>query len=464
MRAPRLDGTRAVSIGLVLLFVTIVAVKLRVVTDFHAPAGDGIGYHQLAHELRSAGRYAFGPGLPPTYARMPGWPVVVAAVDTGRGNDIETTLARGTYLNVLFDVLTALFALLIAREAGLGRATQLLAFFLVLASPLLLLDSCYLLRETFSTTIATAVFWLIARGHFRREPRWLIAAAGLIGAGMLVRQDLLALGLACVPAWLAVEGWGRKIRVALLAGVACAALFSPWPIRNLVRFGDPHLVENAWLDARGEPLPKGERVWVSSWVDDLDQGWLNLRLVNHQPITERDIHARAWDSLEEKAELLALFSRYNREGLSPAVDQAFRELGMRRFRERPLYRLAYLPLRRAALWWWSFPKPWDQPLRSRIVGQPGGRWAFDLSSKVSVVLGLLGWLGLGASSRTRAFAIGVGAALLVRTIFICVVAPDGGGQRYVAPTWPMLLIGAALLIGSAVQIPRLLRRGPASVA
>ena len=181
MRAPRLDGTRAVSIGLVLLFVTIVAVKLRVVTDFHAPAGDGIGYHQLAHELRSAGRYAFGPGLPPTYARMPGWPVVVAAVDTGRGNDIETTLARGTYLNVLFDVLTALFALLIAREAGLGRATQLLAFFLVLASPLLLLDSCYLLRETFSTTIATAVFWLIARGHFRREPRWLIAAAGLIG-------------------------------------------------------------------------------------------------------------------------------------------------------------------------------------------------------------------------------------------------------------------------------------------
>src|SRR5690242_6627377 len=97
---------------LALILVAGCALRLQVSWEFHAPAGDGIGYHKLAHELRAHGRYSYGPGAPLDFTREPAWPVLLAAIDQGQGNDIERLLVWATRLNALLDALTGLLLFL----------------------------------------------------------------------------------------------------------------------------------------------------------------------------------------------------------------------------------------------------------------------------------------------------------------------------------------------------------------
>ena len=427
-----------------LILVAGLALRLRVSYEFHAPAGDGIGYHRLAHELRAHHRYSLGPGQPLDYTREPIWPLVVAAVDTGEGNDIEHTLLWATRVNAVFDLLTALFVFLMLRELSLGWGAWL-GCVLAAACPLLILDSCYLLRETLSTTIAAAATWLALRSLVRKDGRALVAAAAVVGLGMLVRFDMILLGVALLVPWARLAGWGRRLRVGAAAAGACVLVFSPWPIRNLIQFGAPHLEGAQWMDKDGVLLARGERWWTRTWVDNVHAGWLNLRITNHLSIGPRDVPPEAAASPEERLRVLAIFADYNKAGgrLTPEVDAQLLALARDRAREHPLRVLAWLPLRRAALWWWYFPPPEEQPLRSRTLHQPEWRWLFDDISHVLAIAGLAGLVALAARRRTRDAALLLALALVVRSLVMSVAGPDGGYQRYLAPFYALLLVAAA---------------------
>lgn len=462
-------------VGLALLLAAGLQLRLTVGDEWHVPAGDGIGYHQLAHELRRAGRYAFGPPPQPlVWSREPGWPALLALVDPGEPNDIEVVLVRGVRLNAVLDTLTGLFTYLIVVEAGLPALGAWLALLFALGCPLLLLDACFLLRETLSTTLSTLALYLAVRGLRRRSAPSLIAGAGVVGLTMLVRFDAILLGVAFLVPWWRLPGpllsLGPRTRgrVAALALVALALPVLPWAVRNQVRFGAPHLAGSTWQDPSGRELPTGERWWVRTWVDKVrfegtGAAWLNLRLVFRQPVTERDVPADAASSPEERRELMAIFARYNREGLSPEVDAAFRELAWRRVREHPARILLWLPVKRAALWLWSFPPKEEQPMRSATLHQPERRDLFERSSRLFAILGGIGLLAclLGGFQH---FAVVAVLTLAVRALVMSIAGPDGGYQRYLAPAYPALLaVGAAgpalVLAWPLRRLGRLRRRG-----
>jgi len=423
------------------LALLVAGTSLRFATQstFHAPAGDGIEYHKLAHELRRAGRYAYSPDKL-TFARMPGYPVFLAlVVENAAPNDLNAVILNGTRWNILFDLGTAIFFFLAIAETGRRREAWL-AYILLLFCPLLILNCCYLLRESLATFLTTVTVYLLIRTLQRKEAWPLCVGGALVGLTILIRPDAFLLGLAFVVPWLALRGWRRRASTAAIALAACLVVFSPWPIRNQLRFGDPHPWGTNWTDpSNGDPFPTGIREWMRTWIDGLHEGWLHLRLTLRLPIVpDRDLHVRAYDTPAEKAEVSALLLRWNREGVSPAVDQGFRDLAWKRLREHPIRTAIWLPIRRAATWWWWFTPPEEQPLNAWFLGQPQGRWIFEGFSHTYAILGLLGWLLLARRRETRALAAFLGIALLVRSVAMSVLSPDGC-QRYLSPVYPLLL-------------------------
>jgi hypothetical protein len=432
------------------LLVAACALRLQVAWEFHAPAGDGLEYHKLAHELRTDGRFAYGPPpMPLAYGRTPGYPLLIAAlIDPGEPNDIETVLVRGTRLNVLFDAVTAVALFALAVEAGLGAAAWV-AYALALACPLLVLNCCYLLRESFATALTTVTAYLLVRALGRRE-RWpLIVGGALCGLTTLVRPDGFLLGLAFVVPWLTLAGWRRRLTVAALSLGAFLVVFAPWPLRNQRAFGDPHPWGATWPSPTGGAVyPTGARDWMRTWINGLHQGWLTFRMTNRLPLSERDLPPNAADTPEERRAAGALLVRFNDEGFTPAVDQGFHDLAVARLRAHPLRTLVWLPLRRALVWWFYFT-PWEeQPLRSRTLAQPTLRPLFLFSSNLFFVLGIAGFAFLLHRSETRALAGLIAIALAARSIGMSLLSPDGC-QRYLAPVYPILLLCVAVFVVEA---------------
>ncbi len=479
-----------------LLFGAGLGLRWAVAQEFHASAGDGQEYHRLARELRRAGRYAYGPPPAPlSYARMPGYPLLLALVEDpddasaerqvvamdraaaadalvagergvdellarqreARSPGFQELLLRGAHLNVLFDAVTALLVLATALEAGLGRRAAWLACGLALACPLLLLDCCYLLRESLATAMTMLTVYLLVRGMRRGSGRALVLAGAVAGATMLVRIDAVAIGAAFLPPLAALQQWRRRALFAVAALAATAAVFAPWPIRNQLRFGAPHVAGATWSNAYGDVFPTGGRDWMRTWMDDPHEGWLTFRLDNKMKVTARDLDRvpACYDYVDQgaRAELIALFEAYNREGLSPAVDAALHNLALRRLRAHPLRVAAWLPLRRAFLWWLHFTPVEEQPLRSVILGQPAGRFAFELSSWLFFAGALAGLAILLRRSNTRPLAWLFLLAMASRTLLMSYASPDGC-QRYLAPIYPLALIATAVAAVAAIDAVR----------
>ncbi len=433
---------------IILLFGTGLGLRVAACSEFHAPAGDGHEYHKLAHEWSRARRYSYGPDLPLSYGRSPGWPIVLSLVDRAEDDDMHAVLVRGTRLNILFDAFTAFFLLAMALEAGLGERVAWLSCGLALFCPLLMLDCAYILRESLATALTTATVYFLVRALFRREGWSLVAAGALSGASMLVRFDAIAVAVAFLPPLIALRSWKHRIAFGALSLVAAAAIFSPWMIRNQIRFGDPHPAGAVWNNRMGDTFPGGARDWMRTWIDGLHQGWPTFRMTYKFPVRETDIDQvpSAYDrDPAQRKELLDLFQRYNDEGLSPSVDAAFRALADRRARAHPFRVYVALPLWRGLLWWWNFTPNEEQPMVAYTLGQPEGRVVFKFSSFFFFITGLVGSYLLIRRREYRWLAIMIGPALIVRTLMMAYAAPDGC-QRFVAPVYPLLLLLSAIAI------------------
>lgn len=417
--------------------------RKRLLADFHAAAGDGKEYHALAHELALHHRYAYLPEpVALSWSRVPGYPVLLSWLEKTDTYDISPVIVRGTKLNVLFDLATALLLFLIARAVKLGRAEPWIALVLALVSPLGLLQCCYLLRESLTTMLWTGAVLLLLLARDRRKIAPLAAAGAVTGLAMLVRFDAITLAPAFLVPWLAATRGSRQRRAlgAVCAAAACAAVFSPWPIRNQLRFGDPHAAGAAWVDDHGNPLPTGERAWLRTWITNMEQGYLNLRFVHHGRIKETELLPASWDDEDEHQRLRGVVQVYNSQGLSTAVDAEFRAMARDRIRRHPLRVLVWLPLRRAALWWWSPPPPWEQPLKSLTFKLPERRWVLEWASHAIALLALAGMVALIERRDRRQLAALLALGILPRTFAFAWQNPDGGYQRFLAPVYPLALL------------------------
>lgn len=452
-------------IALFLVALAALGLRLRVGQGWTFAGADSFAYLGAARELAENHRYAFrlpdwypdhAAPRPLGYCRLPGYPIFLSlsAFVPYRGwpafNDYASLFARIKPLQALLDVVTCLLVFALSRRF-VGRRAAWIALGLAAVFPPLVLFANAILAETLATFFSTGVVALLAwelhpsarppraRGHIP----WLAAGAAL-AVSALVRID----GLFLFPALLLpIVRFGRQsARVlpwVLLVFVLC---YSPWPLRNQVRFGDPHPL-GGQCDVRGDAMPRTSFfAWFATWVTREAQTPTTLYcLLRRECVaTVSTYPAEAFDSPDEQAELQRLFALRQQEGLSPRVDAGFRALALRRLRAHPVRTLIWLPLQRAAYLWATTI---DQPLRAtRNLPWPlRPAWAVPILGIVQAVVLLLGLLGLGRSLRNpslRPLAALAGLCLLCRTAALSLIGFVE--NRYVIELFPVVLMLAGM--------------------
>jgi len=453
---------QAVVLGLLLLGLLL---RLRVGQGWTFAGADSFAYLGAARELAENHRYAFrlpdwypdhAAARPLGYCRLPGYPVFLAltAFLPYRGwpalNDYATIFARIKPLQALLDVATCYLVYRLARRWA-GQRAAWVALALAVVFPPLWLFANAILTETLATTLSTVVIALVACelgpgpasvGRLRHLP-W-IAAGGALALSALVRIDgLFLLPVLLLPVLRHGRSSLRVLPWVLLAFVVC---FSPWPLRNQLRFGQPHPL-GGQCDIRGDAMAHTSFfAWFATWVTRESQTPLTLYCMFRRECvaTVGTYPPEAFDSADEKAELQRLFVLRQQQGMSAEVDAGFRKLAAGRLRAHPLRTLVWLPLKRAFFLWATAI---DQPLRAtRSPPWPAVlRWVQPLLAPLQVGILLLGALGVVRGLRRRSTRPLVGLAV------VCLLSRTGAlsligfvENRYVLELYPIVLVLAGI--------------------
>ena len=233
--------------------------RLAIVTSYAAPAGDGHQYFHLSQELIADGRYAYGASLPPTWTRLPGYPLFLAAI-VHEPFPLWAHLVRATRANALLDVGSALLVVAMLRRRGARLLVQALAYAFVILCPPLVYLSCYGLSESLATFLFVLEVYFALRtldgGHPLRD----VALAGFVaGLGQLTRVDgFTALPAVLVAVAAAKVPWHTRLQRLAVFALVAALTFAPWPLRNLHLFGATHWEGSEWLTHAGVAEPTGE--------------------------------------------------------------------------------------------------------------------------------------------------------------------------------------------------------------
>jgi 4-amino-4-deoxy-L-arabinose transferase-like glycosyltransferase len=453
-------------LALVLLLLGIgYAVRAQVARGLTFAGSDSYAYVGAAEELIEHGHYRFRVPLwypdravepPPGYGRLPGYPLLLAALLMDRGHtplrEYKGIFERAKLAQRALDVLTCALVFLAAWRVS-GWLAGLAALLFCALSPPLILYAGSILTETLATCLSavTVVLSLLAVIEERSagRARGLLCGAGVaLACATLVRIDgvLLGAGILSLLLFRSLRGpllSRRDVAAALLLAALC---YAPWPVRNLLVFGDPHPVGRI-CDARGREMPRTALFgWFATWVVRESQTPETLYCFFRAECVSRlsAYPAEAFDSPQERERLGQLLALRQREGISERVDQGFRDLARERLLRHPLRTLLWLPAQRAFHLWVSAN---DMPLRA-TGNKPGPatHGALVGLSVFLVVLAAAGALSLvrsGAGAARRA-AVMLGLVLMARTGFLALIGFVD--ERYIIEVLPaaMILAGAGV--------------------
>jgi hypothetical protein len=421
-----------------LAVIVAVAFRLAIVTDFSTPTPDGEQYFALARSLAHAHKLSFGTLSQPSYTRLPGYPLFLAAVAPTRGPQ-DQHARSASRANALLDVCTALFVFFMLRDAGLKRA-PFIGFAAVILFPLLILFSTQVLSEPLATCLTTLALWLALRARQRESLRYAAGAGVATGLALLVRADCVTLLAAVVVVLLPLR------RMAALSAALALLVYAPWPVRNLVHFGAPHFSGGQWPRQDGEPLPTGAIWWMRTWSTGAvhEAHFADHMVFGHAVHANQVLISEMYDDENERQRLAALFDRIGDGGITPEIDAEFISLARARFARHPLKCLIGLPLLRAYRVL-SPPHPatitWA---RIRLLGLPRSHRMLPVLQVMALALALAGaWL----SRRERALRpllLGAGAVIGFRVLIHSVAIPHGVEARYFVEALPSLLGLAAI--------------------
>lgn len=319
--------------------------------------GDARVYSQLARNLLEQHVYSADsePPYAPTYIRLPGYPLFLAAVYAafGHGNDAAVRTAQA-----LLDTASCLFVAALAllwQPAG-ARKARAAAFALALAAlcPFAVIYTATVLTETLTTFLALALALaatLALRAQSRRAQILWWAVAGLCaGSVIMVRPDgglfAAGVGVTLVLAHLfgaraaraksqaetradshtesragthagtrARFGVARRLACALVCGsvftAATVLVMLPWTLRNERVFHVFQPLAPFYATMPDEFVARGYDRWVRTWIDDERYIDPLLWKLNQRPIRIEQIPGKAFDSPDERARVAALLEQYN---------------------------------------------------------------------------------------------------------------------------------------------------------
>ena len=403
------------------LLLAAVLYRQNAVAHFSSGSPDGDQYIALARGLR-AGTLGFGQG--PSYARLPGYPLLLSPLVGDARRDV--VVARAAHLNALLDVGSAIAVWVIAAELDVG----LLAALLVVVAPPLILFSTLSLTESLATFLGT---WALALAVLRRP----MLCGAVLGAALLVRIDSLTF----LPGLLVLLGWRRAGWLA----VGTLLVWAPWPLRNLVDFGAPHPAAAEWPAQDGTPLPSGPIRWMRTWSSSApgEQQFADS-IVFSKRCPERALSPAMWAG-DDRGELERVAARCHLEGLTPSVNQGFERLAAQRRAAHPLAFYVELPMRRLLRLWSPPPEREVRWMHLPEAGVPSAYflmrgWYFLL------YLGALGGAVILWRRRHRPFVVAAIVVLVARSALHAVAVPHYEGFRYWVEIIPLLcvLAGATL--------------------
>ena len=413
--------------------------RLRVSRDWVFAGSDSYAYVRLGDEWAEHGRFALGPDEPLEWYRRPLYPLFVRAVRVGThaapsGDAGWDGWRRIERAQIAIDVLvTGLLALLIARRLG-GRVAGLVALALAMTFPATVWFTCGILTEPILAALTMAVLACLVLGR-ERPRRWFPVAAAFVALAAYLRPDGPMLAIAFVPALWSIGAWRQRLVVAALSIAVFVAVFAPWPLRNAIRVGSPHLADGM-VDRYGHDVPhyRGYWRWLQTWAyDGAAAGELQACFYNVKcrPTVASYQEHGAFSSYDERERVSALFRLRQSEGVSARVSDGFAILAHERRAAHPWRVLVALPLHRA---WAMWSAAQDEP-----IANP--RWE--------------PWPSV--TDRVRPHLPLVALALLLGAAIAAVALVVGRRTRAIAAVLVTTIVArTALLAWSAYSLPRYL--------
>jgi len=224
----------------------------------------GIEMGLLAKSLLEGQGYSspFGGSTGPTAFIAPGYPTLVAGIFWLFGISSFGSAATIMLLQIAASVATVWLTMWIARETMDGRTANLAGAFWAISPPLLWIPTIF--WET-SLSGCALVGTIALALRCRREQSicaWILlgAVCGVVG---LINPALLP-SLLAVLVWTAWQTRRAGLATAVLGFAVLLLVYSPWPIRNTVRF-------HAFIPTRttvGFELWMGNRPGATGYLDE----------------------------------------------------------------------------------------------------------------------------------------------------------------------------------------------------
>lgn len=494
--------TRAAACAALLLIALALRLALAIGMPNDEP-DDARFYTLLARNTLVHGVYSGSPTPPlaPTYVRVPGYPLLIAAIYRvfGVDNDTAVRMVEAVIETVTcWSVACLALALLPGSWSQKRRwRVQCAALGLAAVCPFTAIYVTTVLTEVLAIALGTAIAWFAMRalrddiseddregGRIRRAGAWWLAAGVAGGALTIVRPEggLLMAGAGAAMVVVAVWQWrsrklslggaaGRLVRYGLLLVLGFLVCDGPWIVRNARVFGVFQPIAPPSVSMPDEFVTTGYARWLRTWVNkpkyvgpfEFDQDRARFSIDQLPPW--------AFDSPEERQLVAELFSQYNDGetnerashrassndpvGVTPALDARFERLAWDRIRRHPIRYYVSLPAERL-FWMWADPHaqyyPFDGdlfPLADLDRDRRQHVWLpiFALLTLAWTVLGVAGAWRLVSEPASR-----FGLVLLVMLVvprLALLGSMENPEPRYLVELFPFLSALGGVALGSA---------------
>jgi dolichyl-phosphate-mannose-protein mannosyltransferase len=334
--------------------------------------GDARIYARIARNVIEHHSYSIATEEPytPTYARVPGYPLFLAAVYRVFGEDSNRAVRA---LQAMADTVTCLMVALLAYLWAPARDKKRMGFLIGLAlaavCPFVAIYVSTILTETLATMFVcgcvVAGTLAIQAEATAKGAAWL-AVSGLWGGIATMMRPDSALFLAATFAVVMLVQFGKQLAAsALIMTCGFAVAVMPWAIRNarLFRVFQPLAPSHASMP--GEFVHDGYNRWLRTWVDDERYVDPFEWAVDERPIDLANAPDAAFDTVEERERVAALFDQYNQAAndadqidekskwMTPDIDAQFGRLAQQRVCHHPIRYYLLLPAKRAVSLWFD---------------------------------------------------------------------------------------------------------------
>ena len=445
------------------LLVTLAGVGLRLlfILRFPGVTTDSFVYGDIAKNWLQHGIYGLSgvDAISPSYIRLPGYPVFLAAVFAIFGLEHYRAVL---VLQMLVDLGTCVFIADLARRLISPRASRF-AFLLAALCPFLANYAANALTETFEVffTVLALDFAIVGLDalHSSSMRPWL--GCGLaVGAAMLLRPDgglvlvaivgyLVMLSLMQMPR--AGAPAPHLLRASLILVVVSLGSLVPWTVRNLHTFHEFQPLAPRYANQENAFVPMGFNRWVRTWIVDYASVEDIYWAVPGNTVEAEKLPSRAFDSPGQREQTMQLLDDYNdARHVTPDFDARFAALAAERVHHSPLRYYVALPLLRIADMW----------LRPRTETLPSDTrwWEFDddpewLALAVSLGIVNLAYVGAAFAGLARGrFAPHLGLLLtfvILRSAFLGTL--ENPEPRYTLECYPVLIVCVAALFQRNVE-------------